>query len=63
MRTPLEWPVLRQLRGPDMLGRGPAARSRRTEELTPRTSTADRVVGSVCHYCAVGCAPRVFVKD
>ncbi len=63
MRTPLEWPVLRQLRGPDMLGRGPAARSRRTEELTPRTSTADRVVGSVCPYCAVGCAQRVFVKD
>lgn len=63
MRTPLEWPVLRQLRGPDTLGRGPAARSRRTEELTPRTSTADRVVGSVCPYCAVGCAQRVFVKD
>jgi formate dehydrogenase major subunit len=63
VRTPLEWPVLRQLRGPDMLGRGPAARSRRTEELTPRTSTADRVVGSVCPYCAVGCAQRVFVKD
>ncbi len=63
MRTPLEWPVLRQLRGPDMLGRGPAARSRRTDELTPRTSTADRVVGSVCPYCAVGCAQRVFVKD
>ena len=63
MRTPLEWPVLRQLRGPDMLGRGPAARSRRTEELTPRTSTADRVVGSVCPYCAVGCGQKVFVKD
>jgi formate dehydrogenase major subunit len=46
-----------------MLGRGPAARSRRTDELTPRTSTADRVVGSVCPYCAVGCAQRVFVKD
>ena len=63
MRTPLEWPVLRQLRGPACPGRGPAARSRRTEELTPRTSTADRVVGSVCPYCAVGCAQRVFVKD
>ena len=63
VRTPLDWPVLRQLRGPDPLGRGPAARSRRTEELTPRTSTADRVVGSVCPYCAVGCAQRVFVKD
>ncbi|RYU09887.1 dehydrogenase [Nocardioides iriomotensis] len=63
VRTPLDWPVLRQLRGPDVLGRGPAARSRDTEELTPRTKTADRVVGSVCPYCAVGCAQRVFVKD
>jgi formate dehydrogenase major subunit len=63
VRTPLDWPVLRQLRGPDVLGRGQAARSRHTEELTPRTKTADRVVGSVCPYCAVGCAQRVFVKD
>ena len=37
--------------------------SARTESLTPRTSTADRVVRSVCPYCAVGCGQRVFVKD
>lgn len=37
--------------------------SRRTRELTPRTATADRVVSSVCPYCAVGCGQRVFVKD
>ncbi len=62
-RTFLSWPVVRQLTGPDPLGRGPAARSQRTEELTARTETADRVARSVCPYCAVGCAQRVYVKD
>jgi formate dehydrogenase major subunit len=57
------WPVFRQLTGPDPLGRGSAAMSRRSAEIQPRTATADRVVGSVCPYCAVGCAQRVFVKD
>ncbi len=28
-----------------------------------RTETADKVVGSVCPYCAVGCGQRVYVKD
>jgi formate dehydrogenase major subunit len=59
----LGWPVLRQLAGPDVLGRGPAARSRATEELTARTVTADRVARSVCPYCAVGCGQKVYVKD
>ena len=31
--------------------------------LRPRTEDADRVVGSICPYCAVGCAQRVYVKD
>src|SRR2546421_952766 len=57
------WPVARQLRGEDPLGLGSAARSRHTDELVPRTETADRVVGSVCPYCAVGCAQLVYVKD
>ena len=61
--SPLEWPVVRQLRSGDLLGRGPAVTSERTREKTPRTSTADRVVQSVCPYCAVGCGQRVFVKD
>ena len=61
--TPLEWPVLRQLRGPDRLGRGKAAMSRRSEELRPRTTVADDVVDSICPFCAVGCAQKVFVKD
>jgi formate dehydrogenase major subunit len=57
------WPVLRQLRGADRLGRGAAVRSTATDELAPRIATADKVVKSVCPYCAVGCAQNVFVKD
>ncbi len=57
------WPLVRQLRGSDHWGRGSAAMSARSESLTPRTTEADRVVSSVCPYCAVGCAQKVFVKD
>ncbi|MFN2569264.1 MAG: hypothetical protein ABR564_06650, partial [Candidatus Dormibacteria bacterium] len=57
------WPVLRQLTGHDHLGRGTAVRSARTAGLTPRTASADRVVASVCPYCAVGCGQRVYVND
>ena len=62
-KTFLSWPVMRQLTGPDPLGRGHAARSPRTEEITARTESADRVARSVCPYCAVGCGQKVFVKD
>jgi formate dehydrogenase major subunit len=58
-----EWPVYRQLTGDDPLGRGKAAESPRSAGLAPRTESADRVADSVCPYCAVGCAQRVFVKD
>jgi formate dehydrogenase major subunit len=61
-RRRLTPPVLRQLRG-DALGLGRAARSDRSENLAARTRTADRVVQSVCPYCAVGCGQRVYVKD
>jgi len=61
--TPLEWPVVRQLVGSDRLGRGSAAMSSRSERLEPRTSDADKVVDSVCPYCAVGCGQKIFVKD
>ncbi len=57
------WPVLRQLLGPDRSGRGAAARSRRTQELQARVVEADKVVKSVCPYCAVGCGQNVYVKD
>jgi formate dehydrogenase major subunit len=59
----LNWPVVKQLTGDDPLGRGAAAQSRRTASLQPRTATADRVVQSVCPYCAVGCGQNVYVKD
>lgn len=62
-RTPLEWPLLRQLRGPDRLGRGAASQSARSQTLTPRTARADKVVDSICPFCAVGCGQRVYVKD
>jgi formate dehydrogenase major subunit len=56
------WPLLRQLRD-DRLGLGRAVRSERSATLTPRTKTADRVVSSICPYCAVGCGQRVYVQD
>jgi formate dehydrogenase major subunit len=55
-------PLWRQLTR-DPLGLGPAARSRRTDRLQARTQTADRVVQSICPYCAVGCGQKVYVKD
>ncbi len=64
MKTWLDaWPVYRQLTGSDPLGRGKAARSKATESVVARTATADRVVQSVCPYCAVGCGQKVYVKD
>jgi formate dehydrogenase major subunit len=56
------WSLLRQLRG-DPLGLGRAAQSARSQDLRPRTDGAERVVKSVCPYCAVGCGQRVFIKD
>jgi formate dehydrogenase major subunit len=55
-------PFLRQLAG-DRLALGRAAQSVRSEQLVPRTRTADKVVQSVCPYCAVGCGQKVYVKD
>jgi formate dehydrogenase major subunit len=57
------WPLIRQLTGADRLALGAAAQSERSASLEPRTETADRVVQSVCPYCAVGCGQRIFVKD
>ena len=57
------WPLLRQLSEGDPLGLGKSARSERSAALRPRTAEADRVVASICPYCAVGCGQRVYVKD
>jgi formate dehydrogenase major subunit len=56
------WPAYRQLTGRDRLGLGAAVRSRRTERLEPRLRRADKVVKSVCPYCAVGCGQDVYVE-
>jgi formate dehydrogenase major subunit len=62
VRTWIEgWPVYRQLTGSDRLGRGAAAKSRASSALAPRTQTADKVVKSICPYCAVGCGQNVYV--
>ena len=58
-----EWPVLRQIREFSIDALGKPAYSPRTESLEPRTNHADRVVGSICPYCAVGCGQLVYVKD
>ena len=61
---PSRWPLLRQLVTPwDRLGLGESAASERSRERRPRTEEADRVVQSVCPFCAVGCGQRVFVRD
>lgn len=37
--------------------------SARSDNMQARTVEADRVVDSVCPYCAVGCGQKIFVKD
>jgi formate dehydrogenase major subunit len=58
-----DWPVWRQLTGADRLGRGAAVMSPVSTNLEARTAAADRVVKSVCPYCAVGCGQNVYVRD
>jgi formate dehydrogenase major subunit len=63
VRTWIEgWPAYRQAAGPDRTGRGAAVKSGASERLTARTASADKVVKSVCPYCAVGCGQDVYVK-
>ena len=55
-------PFVRQLAG-DRLGLARAVQSPHTERIVARTRTADKVVKSICPYCAVGCGQKVYVKD
>lgn len=57
------WPVYRQLTGEDRAGKASAAKSARSRDLLARTAGADRVVKSICPYCAVGCGQNVYVRD
>ena len=58
-----EWPVYRQVTGPDRTGRGSAVKSKGSSRRSPRVRSADKVVKSVCPYCAVGCGQDVYVTD
>jgi formate dehydrogenase major subunit len=58
-----QWPFLKQIAARDLTAlKGPAI-SPRSHNLASRTRTADRVVKSVCPYCAVGCGQDVYVRD
>src|ERR1041385_7745304 len=57
----VRWPLFRQLLGPDKKGFSSAAMSPRSRTLLRRVDEGDRVVQSVCPYCAVGCAQLVYV--
>ncbi len=57
------WPVFRQAAERDWLGLGAAVKSGRSDRLAPRIRDTDKVVGSVCPYCAVGCGQSIYVKD
>src|SRR6266481_9234178 len=57
------WPAFRQAAERDWLGLGAAVKSARSERLAPRIRNADKVVKSICPYCAVGCGQSVYVKD
>jgi formate dehydrogenase major subunit len=58
-----ELPIVKQLRARDASALGATAMSPRSNDLLPRTSSADEVVKSVCPYCAVGCGQLVYVQD
>jgi formate dehydrogenase major subunit len=57
------WPLLRQLANRDLRGLGLNARSGATASLKGRIASADRVVKSICPFCAVGCGQLAYVKD
>ena len=57
------WPLIRQITQRDPLGLGRSVQSERSRTLKPRIAEADRVVQSICPYCAVGCGQLVYVSD
>jgi formate dehydrogenase major subunit len=58
-----ELPIVKQLRARDASALGETAMSPRSDGLQPRTKDADKVVKSVCPYCAVGCGQLIYVQD
>lgn len=57
------WPLWTQLTRGDWTALGDSAKSTRSQQLAPRTQFADKVVKSICPYCAVGCGQDVYVRD
>ena len=57
------WPLLNQIADRDFTALDGPSISKRTADLRPRTERADKVVKSICPYCAVGCGQDVYVKD
>ena len=55
------WSLPRQAAGED--SSSDAARSEVSDELRPRLESADQVGTSICPYCAVGCAQKVYAKN
>ena len=58
-----DWPVIKQLQRSDIHALGDTASSDRSRSLAPRTRSADKVVRSICPYCAVGCGQLIYVKN
>ena len=61
-RSVVDQCLRRQVTGTDRLGLGAAVKSRQTARLRARVAVADKVVKSVCPYCAVGCGQDVYVS-
>ncbi len=58
-----DWPLVKQFQRRDPHALGETSASPRTRELSPRTRNVDRIVASVCPYCAVGCGQLIYVRD
>jgi len=58
-----QWPVARQAAQSDLFGLNGTAASSRSDGLRARTSGAEKVVASICPYCAVGCGQLVYVRN
>jgi formate dehydrogenase major subunit len=61
LKPPGSLPLVKQL-SRDRLGFARAAQSQRSVDLQPRIESADKVVKSICPYCAVGCGQDVYVR-
>lgn len=56
-----KWPLVQQLKGKSPYAE--AAMSPDAATIRPRIEEADKVGISICPYCAVGCAQRVYAKE